>query len=376
LNFDIIIVGAGPAGCSCALSLKDSGLNVALIDKAEFPREKICGGGIPGPALKHIESISSETYKRLTELQPKEINRHTSIISPNGKSLTVNWKNYAFSCKREYYDAVLLDSVRRETNTHVLLNEKIENINKKENEIEIVSSKNTYHSKLIIGCDGANSMVRKALIEKKIAANNAIAVRAFYKNVQLPKKETLYVYYLKEITPGYLWVFPTGDNTYNVGLGYYNINNKKQNINLREELIKAIENNKILKPLFLNAEQISDIKGHVLPSNHMKMIVSGDNFMLCGDAAGLVDPLFGHGIDKAILSGKLAAQQAVYCFIKKNFSNNEMKNYEKEIFHIRKQLLRFKYLRILFKHAWLINLVISLFNGKKSTRWLKNKFSR
>jgi flavin-dependent dehydrogenase len=87
-----------------------------------------------------------------------------------------------------------------------------------------------------------------------------------------------------------------------------------------------------LAEIFTNAVSLDGIKGFSLPLGNKKRSISGHRYMLCGDAASLVDPFGGHGIDNAMWSGLIAAKQAIHCFKVGNFTADGMKQYDQKVF--------------------------------------------
>ena len=105
-----------------------------------------------------------------------------------------------------------------------------------------------------------------------------------------------------------------------------------QNIKLRKLLDDWINQSKVLQNRLANAERLTKIQGFGLPLGTRRVPIVGDNFVLIGDAASLIDPIGGHGIDTAMLSGQLAGQQIIKAFQNQNFSQGYLKNYETELF--------------------------------------------
>ena len=96
LFYDIVILGAGPAGTACALALKDSALKVALIDKASFPRDKVCGDAIPGPAVRILRAISPATSQRFDAFQHKRLSRGGTAIAPNHTAFSIQFQTEGY----------------------------------------------------------------------------------------------------------------------------------------------------------------------------------------------------------------------------------------------------------------------------------------
>src|SRR5580693_6467792 len=103
LQYDVAIIGAGPAGCSCALALKDSGLKVALLDKQSFPRDKVCGDAIPGRAIKTLKSIDP-AYETAFRAFSKKCETKSTSFFYKGRQLTFNWVGNAYTCARMDFD--------------------------------------------------------------------------------------------------------------------------------------------------------------------------------------------------------------------------------------------------------------------------------
>ena len=186
---------------------------------------------------------------------------------------------------------------------------------------------------MLIGADGAQSIVARQLTNFKVSLqDNVAAVRAYYKNVTGLHQNSTEFYISKKYPSAYLWIFPVADNLANVGVGMLSTNISKQNIKLRKLLDEWIAESKVLQDRLADAEQVTKIQGFGLPLGTRRVPIVGNNFVLIGDAASLIDPIGGHGIDTAMLSGQLAAQQIIKAFQVQDFSKNHFKNYEIELF--------------------------------------------
>src|SRR6185437_2819570 len=106
LKYDVVIIGAGPAGCTCALALKDAGLKVALLDKQDFPRDKVCGDAIPGRAVKTLKSISPLFEAAFRKFHGKLETKQT-VLYYKGQEITFDWVGEAYTCARMEFDNFL-----------------------------------------------------------------------------------------------------------------------------------------------------------------------------------------------------------------------------------------------------------------------------
>lgn len=331
-TFDVIIVGAGPAGCTAALALKESGLKVALFDKENFPRDKVCGDAIPAVAVKTLNKISPELPAALGKHEQLLLTRYTEI-KYGRRILQLQWKIAAYTCPRFHFDNMLLEFVRTYTNTAIYLEAGVRNIERTDNGYRVTDKNgNTYAAELLVGADGAQGIVARKLADYTVDREHHIAsVRAYYRDVEGVATDKTEMYMSRDFLPGYFWIFPVAGGMANVGFGMVSKDVADKKINLKAAFYEFIEATPELKHRFKNAEQAGKLEGYSLPAGSRRIVMSGDNFLLCGDAASLIDPITGEGIGNAVLSGYLAAQQIERCFNSAVFSASFMKQYEDEV---------------------------------------------
>jgi len=333
LHYDVIIVGAGPAGCACALALKDSGLKVAMLDKASFPRDKVCGDAIPGRAIKALKSIDPGHEAAFKEFPAKCTTKKTTLFY-KGREVTFSWVREAFTCTRMEFDNFLFSLVKEKTTTELYTNIAPENVLQDTNGYSF-STKNDntlFTCRLLIGADGAQSGLAKQLAGRTMnRAHYAGSVRAYYSNITGIESDTTEVYFNRRFLPSYLWVFPLPGNKANVGFGMLSDEIARRKINIKNAFYDFIERDPVLKNKFANAIQEGPLEGFGLPLGSDIGIISGNHFMLAGDAASLIDPISGDGIGNAMVSGALAARQAIKCFDQNNFTAVFMKEYDKTL---------------------------------------------
>lgn len=332
-HFDVIICGAGPAGSTCALALTGSGLKIALIDKSNFPRDKICGDAIAAYARKVLESIHPKFADAFDLFDKRYLVNTYRLFGPNGKYVDVSSDEYGMISRRIDWDNFLFNLAAGEPHVTCFLDTTVNNVHRNDGEVDIEIGNEIFTSKIVIGCDGAHSVVARDLAKPtRDLHHHSAAVRAYYKNVEGLAPQTFELHFMEGILPGYFWIFPLPDNTVNVGLGCssYQVSNEK--LNLRKTLSSIITDHPKIKERFKRAERISEIEGYGLPLGSRKVQMSGDNFMLCGDAASLIDPLTGEGIGPAMVSGRYAGWQAKKCFEQNNFSSSFMKQYDQQVY--------------------------------------------
>lgn len=221
---------------------------------------------------------------------------------------------------------------------------------------------------LIVGADGDKSVVRKKFVNEDATAKAyAVGLRAYYTGVtDMDANNFIELHFLPELLPGYFWIFPLPNGTVNVGVGILSDQVRKKKINLREQMLQAIKNNPNIKHRFANATLTDKIQGWGLPMCVEQIPVSGENYLLTGDAAGLIDPFSGEGIGNALYSGMLAAFAIEQALKEKNYSQAFLKEaYDNVLYkRIGDELKISATLQRLCRYPWLFNFVVN--KAKKS----------
>ncbi len=176
--------------------------------------------------------------------------------------------------------------------------------------------------------DGVTSAIARAIRPSKHDnRHRAVALRAYIDGIDLDS-DVVEFYLYQEILPGYAWIFSTGDDVANIGLGMRLDKFRQQNISLKEWL-NAFLNLPHIKHRLRNAEPVRDTAVWQLNFGSQKLQYAFDGALLVGDAAGFINPLTGGGIDNAIISGILAAQGTDDALVKEDYSYDHLRKYEK-----------------------------------------------
>ena len=354
--FDVVIIGAGPAGCSAALTFKNSKYKVALIDKHSFPREKICGDGLCDRSINVLKKLSPSYYEEFLTLSPSRKINKTSIFYKSRK-YKVGFDNYGYIIERKKFDDFLLTLVKRDcTNVSISENTKIINIEQKTDSILVYSANGEVFScKILILASGQNSTLKNFLnLTPDKNAESAFTIRAYYENVEDIDSDAIEIHYDKNIFPGYFWIFPVGEKKVNVGFGL----KYSQKVNMKrifEEWINQPE----IKKRFKNSTKLTDMKGSFIPYNTGNYNIAGDRFLIAGDSASLADPISCAGIGNAMLSGHLAANTCLSCLEQDKYDYCNTKKYEDALKEriLKEASFRLKIQRILSSNKFLLDII-------------------
>lgn len=376
LNFEtkILIIGAGPGGVACALQLAKQGIACTIADKAVFPRDKICGDALSGKVVEVLKKIDVDILNQL-QLQPSQVGSWgVSFVAPNKKVLRIPFKHQfnkqtqqapGYISKRIFFDDFLVKQLDKYAGlVQFLPNVELTHFEKNQQGY-LASSKDketTIQATLIIAADGANSPFAKNIGGIKMqAAHYCAGIRAYYKNVTaLDTDNFIELHFIDKILPGYFWIFPLPNGEANIGLGMRSDYISKHKINLKKQLEEIITSHPIISKRFKEATLIDDVKGFGLPLGSKKRNISGDNYLLIGDAASLIDPFTGEGIGNAMMSGMLAAQHAQLCLQNNNFSAANNKAYDTAVYkRLWSELSLSRKMQQLVVFPWLFNFVVN-----------------
>jgi len=376
INTTAIIIGAGPAGASTSIFLSQAGIPHVIIDKENFPRDKVCGDACSGKTAFVLRKANPAWLAEiLDEPQSYTPSFGITFVAPNGKPLDIPFtkdrkpetKAPGFTVPRLVFDNYLFQKIPSPYATVFQQAKSISftepkdgkvcvKFNQGENEYEVTAS-------VLVGADGDKSIVRKTFLNKSNTPKSyAVGLRAYYEGVTgLHKDNFIELHFLPEVLPGYFWIFPLPNGMTNVGVGILSETVRSKKINLREQMLAAIKNNPSISHRFANAKLHDKIQGWGLPLAMEREQMSGDNFVLTGDAASLIDPFSGEGIGNALYSGMLAADAIKEAVTKKQFSAAFFKETYDDVIYKRlgDEFKISAALQRLCKYPWLFNFVVN-----------------
>jgi menaquinone-9 beta-reductase len=290
-KFQVVVVGGGPAGSSAAHTLAAAGIKVCLIDRSVFPRDKLCGGLLTLRSKKAFQTIFKTDWSPAIQTVSKGARFYFKQKLLNS---VVDYKDIFFTCRRDY-DAFLLE-LARQRGTTVVQGAQVQTIDLEQSSLKL-SDGTICDYDFLIGADGVNSLVAKTIFGESFRQDTI----GFGLEMEVPISTrippiTEPEIYFGLLDWGYGWVFPKS-KTLTAGVGGL----LKKNPRMREDF----EN--FLTQRFGHVPP-AKIKGHFIPFGDFRKTPGRRNVLLCGDAAGLVEPITGEGIAFAMLSGFFAAE--------------------------------------------------------------------
>lgn len=373
-EYDVIIVGAGPAGAVTALELGKAGLSVAILDKADFPRDKTCGDALSVDVVNQLSILSEKLASSFETFPGKTSSYGVKIFSPGSQHVDIPFyhqgnKKCGYICKRFDFDNLLVQHLKEFSNVQMFVNCSVQKVEVLETCSLVHTIEGIFKAPIVVGADGAQSVVSKSLgMYKPDREHYSGGLRIYYEGVSSFHEDNfIELYFFPEILPGYLWIFPLPENKANVGIGMLSSEISKKKINLTKTLQGLLSNHPLLKERFAKAKPVESVKGYGLPLGSTKRKISGDRFLLVGDAASLIDPFTGEGIGNAIRSGRVAAAHVLECFKNDNFSTAFNTHYDEEIYaRMWKELRISRTLQHLCRYPWLFNFVVKKANQSKT----------
>jgi geranylgeranyl reductase family protein len=288
-RFDAIVVGAGPAGSTTAYRLARAGARVCLLDRARFPRDKPCGGGLTLRAVKELPfSVEPVVEDRVDTLELRfRYRRRWSrrgaeplILMTQRRRLDAFLAEQAAAAGVDFRDGVKVTSVDPA------------------GAIELDGER--LAADVVVGADGANGVTSRSLGLPASEHGVALEGNVGYAHVPRERYAGRAVIELGVVPGGYAWVFPKRDHV-NVGVGGWQSEGPRLRDRLRE----------LCTAFGIDEASVRDLRGHRLPMRGASRRPVQGRVLLVGDAAGLVDPLSGDGMYEAFVSGRLAAETIV-----------------------------------------------------------------
>jgi geranylgeranyl reductase family protein len=324
LRADVIVVGAGPAGSSAAWHLASAGLDVVVLEKASFPREKVCGDGLTPRGVKALQDMGVDTSPAAGWVRHRGLRVHGGgqVVEVDWPTLD-HWPDYGLIRARSELDAMLAahaESAGARVHTEVTVTDpflddagRVAGVRA---EVGADKAPVTWRAPLVVSAEGVSGRLAKSLgLLRREDRPLGVAVRRY---IRSPKSADHHLDISFDLSrtgpsadsmPGYGWVFGMGDGTANVGFGLLDPSRGSGADHrqvLRDWLAVVPDEWELTEE---NA--VTPLRGAGLPMALHRQPSYTRGLLLTGDAAGVVNPFNGEGISYAMETGRMAAETAV-----------------------------------------------------------------
>jgi menaquinone-9 beta-reductase len=324
---DVIIVGAGPGGSAAAYHMARHGLRVLLLEKATFPREKVCGDGLTPRATRQLIRMGIDTSEKAGWLQNKGLR-----VIGGGVRLELDWPelasfpNYGLVRTRFDFDDMLARraaeaGARLRTGVRVTapILDADDRVIGVRAQVGAGGEPVEYRAPLVVAADGVSGKLPLALgVAKRDDRPIGVAVRRYFRSPVRADDDYLESWLelrsaqdRARLLPGYGWIFGLGDGRINVGLGILNSSSAFGRTNYRAMLDDWLGTTPAEWGMRDEANADGPILGAALPMGFSRVPHYARGVLLVGDSGGMVNPMNGEGIAYAMESGELAAEVAV-----------------------------------------------------------------
>lgn len=327
IKTDVLVIGSGPAGSSAAKHAALGGANVIIIDKkSEIGAPKRCAEGVSKAGLEFLQIEPNKRWvtKKLDGIR---------LVSPNGTNVwltsdKIEFPEAGYILERKVFDKyMVMDAARADVEIKV---KTLAHGMKKDGNAYIVTCEHMgelfeIKANIIIAADGPESRVARwaGLRTATKATNMESGIQFEMVGLEMEKPDVIEFYFGSVAPGGYAWIFPKGDDIANVGLAVIANETDKTPYEHLKEFVANCPATKNAQPVELN------IGGD--PVGGMPKKIYGDNILICGDAAGQVNPLTGGGIINGMKGGYYAGKAAASAVAKQDFSEKVLKGYDESI---------------------------------------------
>jgi geranylgeranyl reductase family protein len=311
--YDVIVVGSGPGGAVAAATLASRGKSVLMVDRQSFPRDKVCGDGLPAEVMSFLRQMDVDVDA--AKLQYQRIHS-LAITSPSGRILKTHEKKrdvFSMTSPRLSFDHMLHNHALRTGAKFEMMNihkplmsadgRKVVGVVERQDNRMV-----EHEARVVIAAGGVGSPISRALRGDQSQADvTAIAIRA-YICLKQPVEPCVHFFFQPELLPGYAWIFPVGKNRANIGVYLHNDTYKSQKRSLRD-LLNDFQG-------WLGREFEFEIDPATIKTWSLPLYVSDESrampgVLFVGDEGRFINALTGGGIYSAMVTGQVAGLQAI-----------------------------------------------------------------
>ncbi|MEO8289590.1 MAG: geranylgeranyl reductase family protein [Gaiellaceae bacterium] len=289
-RYDAIVVGAGPAGSTAAYRLATAGADVLLLDRARFPRDKPCGGGVTGRAARLLPFAIDPVVEHVVGGVDLRLGYGRSFARGDGSPLV-------YMTQRKRLDHFLVEQAAA-AGAHFREESKVSGVETTPSGVTVTANGERLVGEALVGADGVNGVAARAL---DLGGNRVVGVALEgnlpYSKLDRGRYEGRVALELGVVLGGYGWVFPKGDHA-NFGVGGW----ESEGPRLRDHLRRLCSEHGTA------FDDLEEIRGYRLPLRSPRSTLARGRALVVGDAAGLIDPVSGDGMFEGFLSSQYAAQ--------------------------------------------------------------------
>lgn len=308
---DVVVVGSGPAGAAAGIVLARAGVDVCVIDRARFPRDKTCGDAVSDGGVRLLEELGA---RAAVDAASHALVRGGAAVFPDGTRIARHYPEPGYIVPRLTLD----DSLRRaleESGARLVQGRQVSSIAKTDGRVDGVAGPGLeWRAPLVIAADGHGSVGLPALgVAPPKGRFLGVSKTAYLRGVEFPHGDEISDHYFDaELPYGYGWIFPAVDGVSNVGVylraDAYQATGKPLGDLLSEFLVRK-------RARLGRAEMVGKPRAWPLPLAPRPGPVTGPGVILVGDAGNFIDPLTGEGIWQALRTGMLAGEIAAQAVV-------------------------------------------------------------
>jgi geranylgeranyl reductase family protein len=371
--YDVIVIGAGPGGSTTAYYLAQAGLSVLLLDKADFPREKTCGDALTPRAVAALDGLG------LLPMLHRSAHRVASVdvVAPNGRSTTAELTThadrpaYAMVVPRLVLDAAIYERAVA-SGAHFQGKTHVTDIEQTASGVVVRARQGgsgvSFAGRLAVIATGASTKLLLQTGLLKQVPLTIVAARAYFEDIP-DLSQHLRFHFNGVPLPGYGWVFPLSETRANIGFGTLRAaSNGGGRAGKPADFVPFI-NAPHMRGLLAGARQVGPAKSYPLRTDFATAPTVGKRVLAVGEAAGLVNPVTGEGIDYALESGKLAAEHLIGMFTSGDLAQEALQSYDGVLRHHFQALFIYCQRRQrLIGSRWVLNQLIRAVDRREAYR--------